>query len=295
MVPEVVGSNPISHPSAAAPISWGNAVSAKLILVRHGQSVWNLENRFTGWVDVDLSEAGVAEARAAGRALATEGHRLDTAFTSVLKRAIRTLWIVLDELDQMWIPVERSWRLNERHYGALQSLNKAETAARYGDEQVRVWRRSFAMPPPPLDPDHESHPRFQRRYAGIPAGELPSGESLAATLARVLPCWDARIAPALESGRTVLIAAHGNSLRALAKHLEGMSEEAVTGLEIPTGRPLVYELDGNLAVESRRFLDDAERSRPDPCSASASGPRIPGDRTMSGPPASFGSDSQAKG
>ena len=236
-------------------------MSSTLILLRHGQSAWNLENRFTGWVDVDLSEAGIAEARAAGRALAAEGAALDAAFASVLKRAVRTLWIVLDELDQMWVPVSRSWRLNERHYGALQGLNRAETAAAHGEAQVKVWRRSYAVPPPPIGDGDAAHPRFDRRYAGIAPGDLPVGESLAMTLDRVLPFWTERIAPALRGGRTVLVAAHGNSLRALVKHLDGMSDEAVLELNIPTGIPLVYELDDRLGATARRYLADEEAVR----------------------------------
>ena len=229
-----------------------------LILVRHGQSDWNLQNRFTGWVDVDLSPAGVEEARSAGRALATEGVKIDRAFTSVLRRAIRTLWLMLDEMDQMWVPVERSWRLNERHYGALQGLDKAETAARHGAEQVRIWRRGYATPPPALDGDDPTHPRFERRYADLAAGELPSGESLAMTLERVLPYWHASIDPALARGETVMVAAHGNSLRALVKYLDGLSDSDILELNIPTGLPLVYDLDAGLAVKSSRYLADEE-------------------------------------
>ncbi len=228
-----------------------------LILVRHGQSDWNLQNRFTGWVDVDLAPAGVAEARDAGRALAREGIGVDRAFTSVLKRAIRTLWLMLDEMDQMWVPVERSWRLNERHYGALQGLDKAETAARHGAAQVKIWRRSFATPPPALDAADPGHPRFERRYGGLSAAELPSGESLEMTLARVLPYWRQAIGPSLARGETVLVAAHGNSLRALAMYLDGMSESEVLELNIPTGLPLVYDLAEDLAPRSRRYLADA--------------------------------------
>ncbi len=236
-------------------------MTSKLILVRHGQSDWNLQNRFTGWVDVDLSDAGVAEVRAAGRVLTGEGVRLDIAFTSVLKRAIRTLWIILEELDQMWVPVERSWRLNERHYGALQGLNKAETAAEYGDDQVKIWRRSYATPPPPLDRDDPSHPRFERRYADVPPAALPDSESLSTTLDRVLPYWNDRIAPAVAKGGTVIVAAHGNSLRALIKHLDGISDEAILELNIPTGIPLVYEIGSDLRVISSRYLADEEAVR----------------------------------
>ena len=229
-----------------------------LILVRHGQSDWNLQNRFTGWVDVDLSPAGVEEARAAGRALAGEAIRIDRAFTSVLKRAIRTLWIVLDEMDQMWVPVERSWRLNERHYGALQGLDKAETAARHGAEQVKIWRRSYATPPPTLDAEDPAHPRFERRYGHLSQADLPSAESLKTTLERVLPYWHETVAPVLARGETVMIAAHGNSLRALVKYLDGISEEEILELNIPTGLPLIYDLAADLTVKSSRYLADEE-------------------------------------
>ena len=229
-----------------------------LILVRHGQSDWNLQNRFTGWVDVDLSPAGVDEARAAGRVLAEEGIRIDRAYTSVLKRAIRTLWIVLDEMDQMWVPVERSWRLNERHYGALQGLDKAETAAVHGVEQVRIWRRSYATPPPALDADDPTHPRFERRYGHLSRGDLPSAESLKTTLERVLPYWDDTVAPVLARGETVMIAAHGNSLRALVKYLDGISEADILELNIPTGLPLIYDLEADLTVKSSRYLADEQ-------------------------------------
>lgn len=229
-----------------------------LILVRHGQSDWNLQNRFTGWVDVDLSPAGVEEARAAGQALAGEGIRVDRAFTSVLKRAIRTLWIVLDEMDQMWVPVERSWRLNERHYGALQGLDKAETAALHGVEQVKIWRRSYATPPPALDADDPTHPRFERRYRHISQRDLPSAESLKETLERVLPYWHDTVAPALARGETAMIAAHGNSLRALVKYLDGISEEDILELNIPTGLPLIYDLEADLTVKSSRYLADEQ-------------------------------------
>ena len=230
----------------------------KLILVRHGQSTWNLENLFSGWTDVDLSDAGRAEALQAGRELLAAGLTADLAFTSVLKRAIRTLWIVLDELDRMWIPVERSWRLNERHYGALQGLNKAQTAALHGEEQVKIWRRSYDIPPPPLADDDQRHPRFDPRYAGVEPRELPSTESLADTLTRVLPFWHARIAPELRSGRNVLVVAHGNSLRAMVKMLDRVSERDIVELNIPTGVPLLYELDGELQPRSSRYLGDPQ-------------------------------------
>ena len=228
----------------------------KLVLCRHGQSDWNLKNLFTGWTDVDLTELGRQEAADAGRFLREQGYEFDVAFTSVLKRAIRTLWIMLDEMDRMWIPVVRDWRLNERHYGALQGLNKAETAAKYGDEQVHVWRRSYATAPPPLEPDDERHPRHDPRYAGVL--NLPSTESLATTLDRVAPCWNERIAPELARGKDVLIAAHGNSLRALVKMLDEVSDDEITGFNIPTGIPLAYELDDDLKPRGREFLGDPE-------------------------------------
>jgi 2,3-bisphosphoglycerate-dependent phosphoglycerate mutase len=232
--------------------------TGKLVLLRHGQSTWNLENLFTGWIDVDLSPQGREEAVEAGRLLKAEGIAFDLAFTSVLKRAIRTLWMALDEMDMMWLPVERTWRLNERHYGALQGLDKAQTVEKHGAEQVKVWRRSYDIPPPPLDANHPQHPRFDRRYAGVPPGELPACESLKDTLSRVMPFWNARIAPELAAGRNVLVAAHGNSLRALVKMLDKMSDSAIVELNIPTGVPLLYELDGRLERISSRYLGDAE-------------------------------------
>ena len=231
-------------------------MAGRLILCRHGQSEWNLKNLFTGWHDVDLTEKGKAEAKEAGRLLTELDYDIDIAFTSVLKRAIRTLWIMLDEMDRMWIPVIRDWRLNERHYGALQGLNKAETAARYGEEQVHIWRRSYATPPPALEVDDERHPSHDVRYRGI--GGLPATESLATTLERVIPCWQERIVPELEAGRNVLIAAHGNSLRALVKMLDDVSEEEITGFNIPTGVPIEYRLDDALKPVERRFLGDPE-------------------------------------
>ena len=232
--------------------------TGKLLLLRHGQSIWNLENLFTGWIDVDLSEQGLQEAREAGRLLKAEGIAFDIAFTCVLKRAIRTLWIALDEMDLMWLPVERTWRLNERHYGSLQGLNKTQTVEKHGAEQVKIWRRSYDIPPPPLALDDRQHPRFDRRYAGVPAAELPACESLKDTLARVLPFWNTRIAPELKAGRNVLVAAHGNSLRALVKMLDGMSDADIVELNIPTGVPLLYELDANLKPVASRYLGDAE-------------------------------------
>lgn len=229
-----------------------------LVLVRHGQSEWNLENLFTGWTDVDLTDQGVGEARAAGIALREEGIGLDVAFTSVLKRAIRTLWLVLDEMNLMWIPVHRDWRLNERHYGALQGLDKAETAARHGADQVKIWRRSYDVPPPALEAHDNRHPRFDPRYRGLDQTHLPATESLATTLERVRPCWEERIAPALKGGRNVLVAAHGNSLRALVKMLEGISNQAITEFNIPTGVPRVYELDSHLRPLRAEYLGDPD-------------------------------------
>jgi 2,3-bisphosphoglycerate-dependent phosphoglycerate mutase len=226
----------------------------KLVLLRHGESAWNKENRFTGWTDVDLSEKGRQEALEAGKALKQAGFRFDLAHTSVLKRAIRTLWIALDELDQLWIPVEKSWRLNERHYGALQGLNKAETAAKYGGEQVHVWRRSYDVLPPLLTDGDERSPANDPRYAGV--NPMPMGEALKQTVERMLPYWESAIAPAVRSGKSVLVVAHGNSLRALVKHLDAMSEEAIMALNIPTGIPLVYELDGSLKPIRHYYLGD---------------------------------------
>ncbi len=230
----------------------------KLILVRHGQSIWNVENLFTGWTDVDLSDQGRTEAAQAARELLREQIAIDFAFTSVLKRAIRTLWIMLDGMDRMWIPVERSWRLNERHYGALQGLNKAQTVEQHGEAQVKIWRRSYDVPPPELDPNDERHPRFDPRYAGIDAAELPATESLKDTLQRVLPYWHSRIAPELRMGRNVLVAAHGNSLRAMVKMLDDVPESEIVELNIPTGVPLLYELDPQLRPLRSRYLGDPE-------------------------------------
>ena len=233
----------------------------KVVLLRHGESVWNKENRFTGWTDVDLSEKGREEAEAAGRLLKDGGYSFDLAFTSVLTRAIRTGWIALDVLGELWIPVERSWRLNERHYGALQGLNKAETAARHGEAQVKIWRRAYDIPPPPLTPDDERHPSRDRRYAGLAPSEIPLTESLKDTVARFLPYWEHTIAPAITGGQRVLIAAHGNSLRALVKYLDDISDEQIVDLNIPTGIPLVYELDAALKPIRSGYLGDEEAAR----------------------------------
>ncbi len=230
----------------------------KLVLIRHGQSTWNLENRFTGWTDVDLSEQGIKEAKEAGATLRREGYTFDVAFTSVLKRAIRTLWIILDELDRMWIPIHNSWRLNERHYGALQGLSKAEMAAKYGEEQVKIWRRSYDVLPPALDPSDERSPRFDPRYADLTSEELPLTESLKTTVERMLPYWHQTIAPAVKSGERVVIVAHGNSLRALVKHLDNISDQDIVELNIPTGIPLVYELDNDLKPIRHYYLGDPE-------------------------------------
>jgi len=228
----------------------------KLILVRHGQSIWNVENLFTGWHDVDLSELGRQEAAQAGQELLAEKIEPNIAFTSMLKRAIRTLWFILDTTDRMWIPVERSWRLNERHYGSLQGLNKAQTVEKHGEAQVKIWRRSYDIPPPPLAQGDPRHPRFDPRYADIDPSLLPASESLKDTLARVLPFWETRIVPELRSGKNVLIVAHGNSLRALVKMLDMMSEQDIVEFNIPTGIPIVYELDEQIQAVGRRFLGD---------------------------------------
>ncbi len=229
-----------------------------LVLIRHGQSQWNLENRFTGWTDVDLTEQGHAEAHAAGKLLNAEGYKFDIAYTSVLKRAIKTLWAILEETNLEWIPVQRTWRLNERHYGNLQGLNKVETAKKFGEEQVKIWRRSYDVPPPPLELADERHPRFDARYAGLSAAEMPATESLKLTLERVLPLWHAEIAPAILEGKRILIAAHGNSIRALVKYLDNVSEADILELNIPTGIPLVYELDGKLKPIKSYYLGNAQ-------------------------------------
>jgi len=233
----------------------------KVVLLRHGQSTWNLDNRFTGWTDVDLSDQGRQEAAAAGRLLKEEGFEFDLVYTSVLKRAIRTMQIAMDELDQMWVPVVRNWRLNERHYGGLQGLNKAETAAQHGEEQVKIWRRAFDIAPPELE---ESDPRFpghDRRYAGLAKEQLPRTESLKDTIARFVPYWTEVIAPQVAAGKRVIIVAHGNSLRALVKYLDGISDADIISLNIPTGIPLMYELDGNLKPVSSRYLGDPEAAK----------------------------------
>ena len=230
----------------------------QLVLIRHGESLWNQENRFTGWTDVPLTKKGLQEASAAGQLLKKEGFTFDLAFTSVLQRAIKTLWVVLEEMELMWIPVTPSWHLNERHYGALQGLNKAETAAQYGEEQVKIWRRSYDTPPPPLSLDDERHPRFDIRYAGLSPAEIPSGECLADTVDRVVPYWEKIIKPQITQGKKIIIAAHGNSLRALVKHLDNISNEDILELNIPTGIPLLYELDDNLCPIGKRYLGDAE-------------------------------------
>jgi 2,3-bisphosphoglycerate-dependent phosphoglycerate mutase len=230
----------------------------KLVLLRHGESLWNKENRFTGWTDVDLSEQGIIEANKAGELLKAEGFMFDMAYTSVLKRAIRTLWITLDKLDLMWIPVERSWRLNERHYGALQGLNKAETAKKFGDEQVHIWRRSYDIQPPALEKNDERFPGKDPRYKNLTDKELPLTECLKDTVERFLPYWKETIAPTIKSGKKIIIAAHGNSLRALVKYLDNIPDEEIVGLNIPTGVPLVYELDENLKPIKHYYLGNQE-------------------------------------
>ncbi|WP_353572412.1 2,3-diphosphoglycerate-dependent phosphoglycerate mutase [Candidatus Albibeggiatoa sp. nov. BB20] len=230
----------------------------KLVLIRHGESVWNKENRFTGWKDVDLSEKGLKEATAAGELLKKEGFEFDIAYTSVLKRAIRTLWHILDEMDLMWIPVQREWKLNERHYGALQGLNKAETAEKHGEDQVKVWRRSYDTPPPALEKSDERYAGNDARYKDLDDSQVPLSECLKDTVDRVLPLWHDTIVPTIKSGKKVIIAAHGNSLRALIKYLDGVSEQDIVGLNVPTGMPLVYELDENMKPTNRYYLGDEE-------------------------------------
>ncbi|MDR2175065.1 MAG: 2,3-diphosphoglycerate-dependent phosphoglycerate mutase [Synergistaceae bacterium] len=229
-----------------------------VVLIRHGESAWNKENRFTGWTDVPLSDKGTAEAREAGKLLKKEGFTFDLAFTSVLKRAIKTLWLTLEEMDLMWIPVTHSWRLNERHYGALQGLNKAETAAKYGDDQVKIWRRSYDVRPPLLDKNDDRHPGRDPRYASLAPSELPDGECLADTVARAVPYWEGTIVPEIRAGRKVVIAAHGNSLRALVKYLDDISEKDILELNIPTGVPLLYELGADMKPLGHRYLGDQE-------------------------------------
>ncbi|RZL91089.1 MAG: 2,3-diphosphoglycerate-dependent phosphoglycerate mutase [Variovorax sp.] len=229
----------------------------KLVLIRHGESTWNLENRFTGWTDVDLTPTGVEQAKQAGRLLKAEGYDFDVAYTSVLKRATRTLWHTLDELDRTWLPVVHSWRLNERHYGGLQGLNKAETAKKYGDEQVLIWRRSYSVPPPPLEPDDPRSERGDVRYAKLPPDQVPLTECLKDTVARVLPFWNESMAPAIRTGRRLVVSAHGNSIRALVKYLDGISDDAIVSLNIPNGIPLVYELDDELKPLRHYYLGDA--------------------------------------
>ena len=233
----------------------------QLVFIRHGESLWNKANKFTGWTDVDLNEKGIAEAHAGGKLLIEGGFEFDIVFTSVLKRAIRTMWIVLDEMDAMWLPVERHWRLNERHYGALQGLNKSETAKKEGKEKVHLWRRSYDVPPPPLSLDDPRHPRFDRRYADLTPEELPAAECLKDTLERVLPYWHGTIVPQIKAGKRVLVVAHGNSLRALVKHLDGISDADIPGLNIPTGIPLVYDLDADLKVLGSHYLGDPEAAK----------------------------------
>lgn len=233
----------------------------KLVLVRHGQSTWNLENRFTGWTDVDLTDLGRQEALHGGQLLREAGYTFDVAYTSVLKRAIKTLWIVLEALELEWLPVTRAWQLNERHYGALQGLNKAETAAQYGDAQVKIWRRSYDTPPPALELDDPRHPRFDRRYASLTPEQLPRTESLKETVARMVPYWQNTIAPTILSGKRVIIAAHGNSIRALVKYLDNVSEADIVELNIPTGIPLVYELDADLKPVTHYYLGDADAAQ----------------------------------
>jgi len=230
----------------------------KLVLVRHGQSTWNLENRFTGWTDVDLTEQGIAEAKAGGQLLKEGGYEFDIAYTSVLRRAIKTLWLIQEELGLEWLPVVRAWQLNERHYGNLQGLNKTEMAEKFGEAQVKIWRRSYDVPPPGLDLDDTRHPRFDRRYAGLTPEELPATESLKITLERVLPYWHGTLAPMIKSGQRVLIAAHGNSLRAMVKYLDNISDNEITELNIPTGIPLVYELTEDLKPVKSYYLGDAD-------------------------------------
>ncbi|GIL16976.1 MAG: 2,3-bisphosphoglycerate-dependent phosphoglycerate mutase [Oligoflexia bacterium] len=243
----------------------------KLVLVRHGESLWNKENRFTGWQDIDLSEKGRAEAQLAGQTLKKLGFEFDEAYTSVLKRAIRTLWIIQEEMDLMWLPVKKDWRLNERHYGGLTGLDKAETAARHGEDQVKIWRRSYDTPPPKMEKNDPRHPTHDKRYANVNPDQLPSGESLKDTVARFLPLWNSEIAPKIKNGTKILIAAHGNSLRALIQHLEKMSPDQIMEVNMPTGIPMLYELDANLNVIKKEFLGDEETVRAAIASVAAQG------------------------
>lgn len=240
-----------------APVHQNPQTMHKLVLIRHGESTWNLENRFTGWTDVDLTPTGIEQAKQAGRVLRQEGYEFDLAYTSVLKRATRTLWHCLDEMDRTWLPVVHSWRLNERHYGALQGLNKADTARKYGDAQVLAWRRSYDTPPPPLEPNDPRSERGDLRYARLQADQIPLTECLKDTVARVMPFWNESMAPAIRSGKRVMVAAHGNSIRALVKYLDGISNEAIVELNIPNGIPLVYELDEDLRPLRHYYLGDA--------------------------------------
>jgi len=237
------------------------AQSYTLVLIRHGESVWNLENRFTGWTDVGLTERGTAEAHTGGKALKQAGFTFDLAYTSVLKRAIKTLWIVLEEMELEWIPVIRAWQLNERHYGNLQGLNKAEMAVKFGEDQVKIWRRSYDVPPPPLADDDPRHPRFDPRYAGLQPEEIPASECLKDTVNRMLPYWHNTITPSILAGKKVVIAAHGNSLRALVKYLDNISDQEIVGLNIPTGIPLIYELNSELKPIKSEYLADEETVR----------------------------------
>lgn len=229
----------------------------QIVLIRHGESLWNKENRFTGWQDIDLSEVGMAEAKKAGSALRKEGFSFDRAYTSVLKRALRTCWMVLDEMDLLWIPVDKTWRLNERHYGALQGLNKSETAEKHGEEQVKIWRRSYDTPPPAMESSDPRHPSHDPRYKNVPRNEIPNGESLKDTVARFLPFWNEEVVPEIRRDKKVLLVAHGNSLRALVQHLEHLSQAEIMELNLPTGIPLVYDLDKDLNVINKRFVGDA--------------------------------------
>jgi 2,3-bisphosphoglycerate-dependent phosphoglycerate mutase len=243
----------------------------KFVMIRHGESTWNRENRFTGWTDVPLTELGVAQARESGRLLREAGYEFDVAYTSVLKRAIWTLWHVLDELDRTWLPIVNDWRLNERHYGALQGLNKAETARQYGDRQVLVWRRSYDVPPPPLTPDDPRGQHGDPRYGGLAAAQIPLTECLKDTVARVIPCWNERLAPAIRSGQRIVMAAHGNSMRALVKYLDGIGDDDIVGLNIPNGIPLVYELDADLKPVGSHYLGDPDAAEKAAAAVAAQG------------------------